>query len=406
MYRVKKINTSTPIRILCIDPDSGLGGSSLSLYLSLLNMNRDGLLIEIWFACDSPLSRLYDQLGIKYKVVPSIVKLRSLRRLSRNVYTFLQYLPIFFNNISAYREIAFIIKERFDLVHFNQEGTFLIAYWLRKHVKDVPFIFHVRTLLPKNWFTKLQVKIISLSTNYVIFISRDEQDRFYWAGFSLDNCVLYNIASLPKLDNTEIYSELKNDKRLKILSLSNFRWEKGIDRFIDIAQELVKQERESDFLFIICGDMRITGELHNDFSEFANHGGEFEEYVNKLGLQNMFLFLGHIKETYAIISEIDLLLKPTREEFLGGRDIIEVMSVGKPVMAVGNGDQFVVTRKTGILYNKYNTNAIIKDLVMLLNNPDIIHRMGDLAKSKVNKMCNKKIQANKLLNLWKDCIKK
>ncbi len=369
-------------------------------------MNRSVLLIEVWFSCDSPLAVLYDKIGVKYRVVPSIVKLRSLKKTSRNIYTFLKYFPVFFKNIRKYRDIASTIKTRFDLVHFNQEGTFLITYWLHKYVKGVPFTIHVRTLLPKNWFTKLQVKIISLSVDHVIFISRDEQNRFYWAGFSSSNSVLYNIASLPKLSNKEIYLKLNKDKRFKVLSLSNFRWEKGTDRLIEIAQNLARQGKSDDFLFVSCGDMKISGELHNETNNFSKYGGEYEEYVKKLGLQNMFLFLGHVKETYVVISEVDILLKPTREELLGGRDVIETMYVGKPVLATGSGNQFIITNKDGILYKDYSLDVITKDLIMLRDNPNMSYKMGLLAKYKINKMCNKDIQTNKLINIWLSCIKK
>ena len=127
--------------------------------------------------------------------------------------------------------------------------------------------------------------------------------------------------------------------------LSNFLWERGLDRLIAIAQSLQTRGRK-DIRFVVAGDMTLPKYLAGKLGDIGRQGGSLADYAKFQGVADMFLFLGHVPDPERVLAAAGLLIKPTRESNPWGRDFIEALAAGKPVASFGTYSKFVEDGKT------------------------------------------------------------
>ena len=95
-----------------------------------------------------------------------------------------------------------------------------------------------------------------------------------------------------------------------------------------------------------------------------------------------------------------MLLKPTRLNNPWGRDILEALYFGKPVISIGKYKKFVETNKTGLLQEKYDPNKIKDWLIALEANRQILNQYATEAKKRVKKLCDPSKASEKLIRVW------
>src|SRR5688572_17868746 len=148
--------TRERLRVLCLDIEGGFGGSSRSLFELVRHIDPSAAEIEVWCRRNGPVRPRYEALGIQCRVSPGMPKMNSLERFSRNVYGYSTLLRDFF----AWKDRSALVealRHRFDLVHFNHEGLFGLAAWLRKQHSRAQTI-HVRTMMLDNAFGRWQAR--------------------------------------------------------------------------------------------------------------------------------------------------------------------------------------------------------------------------------------------------------
>ena len=69
---------------------------------------------------------------------------------------------------------------------------------------------------------------------------------------------------------------------------------------------------------------------------FSNNKKKFSDYVKTKNYKNNFIFLGQLEKPESLLKSIDVLLKPTRLNNPWGRDILEALYFGKPVISIEN----------------------------------------------------------------------
>ena len=394
--------SATPLRVLCLDIEGGFGGSSRSLYESLRSMDRNKIAPEVWCRRDGPIRARYEALGIPCRIVSGMPTMNSLQYASRNLYGYAVLLWRFLFWGKERFELVNALRQRFDLVHFNHEGLFCLADWLRgRHNKAQ--VTHVRTMIFDNIFGRWQSRRLMWANDRLVFITENERDNVEMLGSRAANStVIYNIAEPPPAA-LAAPAAIPNDSRLKIAVLSNYAFIRGVDRIVEIAQVLAARNRR-DLLFVIAGDMKLTGSLPEELGEIARAGGTLADYAVARGVADMMLFLGHVAEPEAVLTACDVLLKPTRDNNPWGRDILEALAAGKPVVSVGRYSRFVETEKTGVLLEHYSADAVAKILLSLDADRDHCLRLGANAAQRAAKLCNGAARASDLLAVWQEAI--
>ena len=387
------------LRVLCLDIEGGHGGSSRSLFESLRHMDRTTVEPEVWCRRSGPIEDLYRRSGISCRVEPALPKVSSLSHLSRNLAVYGRWLGGFLWAQALLHELAREMDRRFDVVHFNHEGLWLLARWLRPRIKPA-FSMHLRTNLQDTVFARWQERTIGRTMDHLVFITENERRTFESLGGRCEGTVIFNVASRGQ-DDAEPHPGVPRDERFKIACLSNYGWNRGTDRVIEVAQVLSARARR-DFLFVMAGDMRLPGSLSGDLGAIGRRGGDLADYAAKCGVADMFAFLGHVTRPQDVLNACNVLVKPTREKNPWGRDIIEALANSKPVFTVGEWDTFVTNGETGFMAPEFDAEAWASALIELAEDPALCTEMGRNGSERLLRLCNGAERAADLLNVWRN----
>ena len=406
------------MRVLCLDHEGGYGGSSRSLFHLIQNMDRSALDVEVWCRRAGPIRERYAAIGVPVRVVPDMFEVSTVYRLSRNVLLFGQALGQLWRAGRLRRDLVAAVNGRFDVVHFNHPNLFLLARWLRPRTR-IPFTMHVRVMLEDLYegtggkrvsdfvnrhtsaaIARWQTRTMARCIDWFAFITDNERESFMRLGGYGPGKVIYNVAD-SREEAFPPHPDIPRDGRFKIASLENFRWSRGTDRLADIAEALAKRGRR-DFLFIVAGEMALSGMLKGGLGAAARAGGNFTDYVEKRGLADYFLFLGHVASPEQVLAGSDVLVSLTRRVGPWGRAVIEAMTAARPVVAVGRWDRFVQHEVTGIVHERFDAGVFAQELIRLADNRERCAAMGATGRERVRRLCNGPDRAAELFAVWEN----
>tara|TARA_X000000950_G_scaffold289119_1_gene409928 strand:- start:587 stop:1744 length:1158 start_codon:yes stop_codon:yes gene_type:complete len=381
------------IKILCIDIEGGHGGSSRSLFYALeaIRHAKKFSNLDITVICKkkSWLKSQYKKIGIKCIIENDIPRFTPLKKNSRNFYQLLLFLIIIWPKSYNFRK-KILASNSYDIIHFNHISLSFLARWCKLKKLGKIYVMHVRTMPVKTIFSKIVYKISEKYCDAFIYITENEKKN------------VQNIIQKPTIIEKIIYNPVKifktntsilinHDSRFKIGILSNYSFNRGIDRAIEVY-EAIPNNKKKDFLFVIAGDM--------------TEGEHLIRYIKNKGYEKNFLFLGHIKNPEKVLTNINLLFKLTRQNNPWGRDILEALSFGKPAVSIGNYNKFIITNKTGYLQKKYNPFEIANWVINLETNKALQKKLSLNSVKIVKKLCNPDIIAEQLTNVWLDKLDK
>jgi glycosyltransferase involved in cell wall biosynthesis len=390
-----------PLRVLCLDIEGGHGGSSRSLFEFVRHLDGSRAKVEVWCRQPGPLQTRYAALGVASRVCPDMPKVSSLPRLSRNFVAYARFAGDFARSRAFRQTLAHEVAARFDLVHFNHEGLFLLARWLRPRVAR-PLTMHIRTNPWDTAFARWQIRSIARNLDHLVYITENERQRHRALGAVGDGTVIYNVAE-PPASVVEPHPAVPADGCFKVASLTNYSWLRGTDRLVAVAEALAARGRR-DVLFVVAGDIGLPRSLPGELGKLARQGGSLADYATARGVADFFLFLGHVAEPEAVLAACDVLAKPTREDNPWGRDVIEALASGKPVLSVGRWNRFVETGMTGILQPRFDAAALADDLIRLAADRTTCEEMGRKAIERMRRLCGGRDRAADLAAVWETAV--
>ena len=388
------------IRVLCLDIEGGYGGSSRSLYESIKNLPDGDIEVEVWCRRDGPIVARYEALGVPCRVMPDMPHIGALPRLSHNLYIFSRFALFWWKSSGFRARLENAVWQEFDVVYFNHEGLFLLACWLRRRVGTVAaLVVHVRTLLPSTLFSRWQYRTIGRIASGCVYITEMEQENAArLSGINSNGPVIYNIVSTPPvLEPDRAVAKLT---KFKIASVSNYAWLRGNDRLIDIAVELKQRGRE-EFVFVVAGRMELTGNLPGLLGELAASGGTLRDYAERRGVAHLFRFLGSVPDPSPVLEACNLLVRPSRNNDPWGREVLEAMVHGLPVIAMGEYDKFVESGVTGCLHTEFDAGVFADDIIALADDDDIRAAMSAASRGRVSTLCDGPARSSDLAQVWR-----
>ncbi len=385
------------LRVLCIDHEGGHGGASRSLHAVLAHVDRERVVPEVWCRRAGHIEDVYRELDIPCRIEPDIPARNSLPSTFDNVVEYTRFFRRFAQASEFRRRLAEQVGGRFEVVHMNHEGLWWLARWLSPRV-DAAIVQHVRTQPERTPFARWQARTIGRTAKHVVFISENEQRHFAALGAQPQASVIYNVpVEIPSTISP--HPRIPVDDRLKIGSLSNYSYMRGVDRLVELAEELAKRGRR-DILFIVAGDIKLNRGLPGELGEVGARGGTLEDYAARRGVADYFLFLGHVSEPERVILACDVVAKLTREANPWGRDIIEALGLGRPVVTLGTWDRLVEHRRTGVILTDYDRRTVLAEILRLANDRQLCHRLGEAARDRIAALCNGPERAAQLVDVW------
>jgi glycosyltransferase involved in cell wall biosynthesis len=334
------------------------------------------------------------------RVDQGLPKVSSLPRFSRNVWALAQHFVAFARSRSLRQRLAATIKDRFDVVHFNHEAFYHLAAWLRPRVKAA-FVMHNRTLLKESRFARRQARLLVGINDINVFITERERANIRrlagWDG----GTVIHNVVDVPET-RPQPHLAVPPDNRFTVACLSNYSWLRGIDRLVDVAVAL-RAMGQDDVRFVIGGKCGLSGSLPGLLGELAAKGGTLADYAAVRGVADSFVFLGHVSEPERVLAASHVLAKPSREDNPWGRDILEALAMGLPVLACGTYDRFVKPGVSGYLYHhddKFDPLEMATDIAALAADPLQREMMSAAAVDCVRTECDGQARATDLVKAW------
>ena len=395
---------SKAIRVLCLDQEGGHGGSSRSLYSLLSHMSGEDVAPEVWCRRGGTIESMYGALRIPCQVHAGLPAQSSQPRSVDNLVEYARFLRRF-RNVSPLRQhLLATLEQRFDALHLNHEGFWWLARWLRPRT-NVAMTAHVRTRPVATPFAKAQMRTLARVTDGIVFITENERDHFadLCGGVApAHGTVIYNTVPDPD-PATALHPGVPQDERLKVALVSNYSWARGNDRAIDVAALLAGQGRR-DILFVVAGDAHVTGLAQGPLGPIASAGGTLEDYVRQRGLADMFLFLGHVPRPEGVVLACDLVARLSRENSPWGRDVIEALALGRPVLATGTWPGFVRPDQDGWLIGEFDPASCAALLLRAAGDRTRLRAMGESGRRHIASVCGGLARAADLTHVWQHAV--
>jgi glycosyltransferase involved in cell wall biosynthesis len=388
----------TALKVLCLDGEGGYGGSSRSLSNVLAHVPRSEVEVEVWCRRTGPVQAVYAAMGVPVRVMPDLPAAGSVERLSRNIASEL-LVRLQFLRAGAFKRELVQAASSVDVVHLNLESLWRVALFLKRATR-VGVTMHVRTNPVPNAFARRQARLAARHVDRFVFITENERAHFEaLAGQKVTGEVIFNSVE-PSAKGCAPRADMAADTRFKVSYLANFDWSRGPDRVLDVAEVLAKRGR-TDIAIYVAGDMRLKGHLEGEFAKAAATGETLEAIAKRRGLAGIVYFLGHVTDPEAVLVASDALLKPTRLANPWGRDILEAMSFGLPVLSVGRYNRLVQTDATGVLFEQYAPETFAEAIMKLADNRDEARRLGAEGAHRVGELCSGSARARDLMDFWR-----
>jgi len=100
------------------------------------------------------------------------------------------------------------------------------------------------------------------------------------------------------------------------------------------------------------------------------------------------LLLPYKYNFFNYLIDIDIMVRPALSADPWGRDIIEAMALGKPVIATGNSEFFIKNNENGFLVPPSDPLTMSEKIITLINDAELRRKMGEKSKTIIRQKCD------------------
>jgi len=120
-----------------------------------------------------------------------------------------------------------------------------------------------------------------------------------------------------------------------------------------------------------------------------------------------FRLIGKQSDIESLVNSMNIGVLSTFTEGISN-SILEYMALGKPVIATSGGgtDEIVEDQRTGLLVSASNPDELAEKIELLLDNPQLRARMGELGKERIHKLFSIEVMTGKYLDAYKELLSK
>ena len=286
-----------------------------------------------------------------------------------------------------------VSKYNIDVIHAHDSHahTFLYLSYILFRLdcpsvvsRRVDFAISESSLNKYNYPKIKKIICVSDKINEIITESLGSSNRIVTVHSGVD---LNKFKQDCRLDLREKYNIPKHHKI--VANVSAIAGHKDYPTFIATAVEVLKQRNDVTF-FIIGGD-----------------GGEQNMIIDLIkdgGLTKNIILTGYIPDAYLLISQLDVFLFPSKMEGLG-TSILDAQATGVPVVSTmaGGIPELITHNHTGLLSIVGDSENLAKNIILLLESPDLNRRITKEAQLNVSKY-SKIITAQKTLEVYLSVI--
>ncbi len=346
--------SANQLRTLHIDIEGGWGGSSRSLFELLNLLIQDGLKPVVVHKRTGPVIEKYRALGVETVHVPEIET--YVPRPSSQWRDLVLKLPGLMRQDKAAARVLDIARtHRAELIHLNYEGLFQLAKFIKQR-SSIPIVSHFRaSSLSTSMIAKFMSASLARNVDHAFFISPKEKEWFetMQPQSRLARNIVWNISPPP-------VRREENRKPPTIAYLGSIDPSKGTDRLVELAAEL-NRINAPPVKLMVYGVARKNSRYHQ----------RIQQNIDQMSLHDRIELAGYVNNPASVLAHAFALIRPSRWNDPWGRDVIEAVTAGVPVLATGTFEGVVMPGKTGWLFPEFDARAIAQQIDILLHDPQL-----------------------------------
>lgn len=372
-----------PKKILFIDHHAELGGGEIALLEIIKNLNKEKFYPFVLLGDYGPFQETLKEAKIDVMLNKLPAYFRKLERAPEAKRSIFAYLKIAINLPRFIKLTEHIIdKYNIDVIYINTIKSMLYAANAAKRLKRKA-IWHLHDCLTSDFYPSWTIPLIVKQSEFadnIICVSNVVKDAYIKAkGNGKKAKVIYNGVDIdrfrPGINIENIKKELGIINQRIVSVIGRLEEWKGQKIFIKAA-EIICRKRQ-DIIFLIAGGALFGCEKYEQ---------ELKDMVKNLHLEDKVLFLGFRNDPERIMGASDIVVHTSTKPEPFGRDIIEAMACGKPVIAtnVGAAAEIIEDKKTGILIEPDRPDLLADSIIKLLENPQQIQILGSYARIRID----------------------
>lgn len=355
--------------ILFLSQGADFYGSNFILLETVKYLKKEGFQPHVVLPLNGPIIAEFEKVNIPTE----FMKLGILRR---QYVTFFGLINRSFYFIKALISLIILIKKRkIDIVYSNglgvMVGIFAAFFSGKKH------IWHIHEIVEKpDYFYTVYRKLLNWSFGYNIAVS--EAVKSFWAKPKASNFFrIYN--GIPLLETepspTKIRQELGLSQTTTLIGMiGRVSYLKGQEYFLQIAYELLKQDK--NLRFVMVGDAYPGNEHLYE---------ELNSLKEKLGISDSVIDLGYRRDIPDILAGLNLFVLPSTLPDSFPTVILEAMQLEKAIISTRQGGavEMLEDQVSGLFIPVDKPEVAAEIILPLLRNNEARKSMGLEAKKKL-----------------------
>ena len=358
---------SKKINVLFLGHHAELGGGELWLLETVKHLSKEKFKPIVALGADGPLNKKLRDVRIETIVMAIPSYFRKLKRGPKRENSVVSFAKSVLAFGRLEKQTAEIIKQKnISLVFANTVKSAMYGIPAAKKC-GIKSVWMLHDFLTNEFYKPVMLKGICMRTkhaNLVLCNSKAVKEVYLnLAGrdFSEKTVVVYNGVDLkrfnPSVSSTAVKRELGLTNEKVVSLIGRLEPWKGQKVFIKAAK--VALSKRKDLKFLIVG-----GPLFGR----QNYEKECKALIKDFGLEKKVLMLGFREDVPNIISASHIITHTSTNPEPFGRDVIESMACGKPVIATNIGGPLeIISSGSGVLISANNPEALSKKIIQLLN---------------------------------------
>jgi glycosyltransferase involved in cell wall biosynthesis len=301
------------------------------------------------------------------------------------------------DRVAALQRLKDVVQQtRPDLLHANSLAMGRLTGALRPALA-IPTSAHLRDIIRLK-----QAAIDDLNANdALIAVSRETARAHIEQGLDARRThVIYNgidcDAVPPCRTNGMLRRELGLSETARLVAtIGQISLRKGQDLFVQAAIDSAADLPDVHWL--------IIGERYSQKPETIAFDEQMRQQVTQAGLQERVRWLGYRPDVLALLSEIDVVVHPARQEPLG-RVLLEAAACGTPIVAtdVGGTSEIIEHERTGLLVSPEDTQSIARCVSRLLRDGPLRESLAVAARAPTVARFALGPRTAELVQLWRE----
>jgi glycosyltransferase involved in cell wall biosynthesis len=365
--------------------DIAYGGAAISAYHLIKNLDKSKYNVHIFV--NNFIQEEFAEDFKKHCVSLNKVSLPVIQSFSKCQKNTSNLKALFFHQLYRSRINTFIELLKAITINILHINTTLFAYIppIVKSELGIKVVFHVREVITKKkTFTfKLENKWISNFSDIIICISENEAIPFGQSDkvFVIPNPFDFNVINLHKDIN-------RNDAKY-IGMLGVLSHVKRADLFLKAVNIIMKKYPDFPFKFVILGAYE-RGPYWKLFAKILIYKRWYELYYyllfDLLKMKDKVIFIERTTNILSFFNQLLIYVRPSGHPW--GRDIIEAMAYGVPVVANGTSDFYIKHNISGLLAKPNDAEDLAKKIYYLACDEKLREKFVINAKYQIKEQCD------------------